>query len=610
MQASNRGIIKVLFISFLLIFSKGYAFQKDSLVINELDEVVLDGRLGQVISKQSKTVEVISAIDLQRSEYTNVVEALQQVGGLDIRRRGFGPTQADMNLRGGTFDQTLLLIDGIRLEDAQTGHHLSNFLLPIEVIERIEIIRGPAARIYGPNAFVGAINIVTKSSIQNKGMVALDYGSFGQNGARLTAGTSVDKASLIAHASFANSDGYRYNTDFKSRTVALKSVFDSNHPTEILGFFNDRKFGANGFYATPSATDQYEETQASLIAITHKLSGSNWSLNPRVYWRRGQDMYEYIRNRPEIYRNLHIAHKLGAAVDGSIDNALGGLGFGGEVASISIQSNNLGERNRRLANLFIEQRILIMNRRLDITPGVVVNYFSAVGTKLYPGLDLGWQVNSNLRGYLNYGKTFRVPTFTDLHYSDRTTLGNENLLPETSNAIEVGLRKVTSNKQWSIAYFKRNSSNLIDYVKQDEEALFVAQNIADLTTEGIDLNYRYRFGSSTAPMLSLSYTYMTQNFGEEVFAFSRYTIDNDLKHHFTAQLSGQLFESTLGSLNVKWIERATGRTYTVIDATLNQSLSNFNLQLGAFNVLNQSYWETSFIPMPSRNIGLNLSYSL
>ena len=610
MQASNRGIIKVLFIGFLLIFSKGYAFQKDSLVINELDEVVLDGRLGQVISKQSKTVEVISAIDLQRSGYTNVVEALQQVGGLDIRRRGVGPTQADMNLRGGTFDQTLLLIDGIRLEDAQTGHHLSNFLLPIEVIERIEIIRGPAARIYGPNAFVGAINIVTKSSIQNKGMVALDYGSFGQNGARLTAGTSGDKASLIAHASFANSDGYRYNTDFKSRTVALKSVFDSNYPTEILGFFNDRKFGANGFYATPSATDQYEETQASLIAITHKLSGSNWSLNPRVYWRRGQDMYEYIRNRPEIYRNLHIAHKLGAAVDGSIDNALGGLGFGGEVASISIQSNNLGERNRKLANLFIEQRILIMNRRLDITPGVVVNYFSAVGTKLYPGLDLGWQINSNLRGYLNYGKTFRVPTFTDLHYSDRTTLGNENLLPETSNAIEVGLRKVTSNKQWSIAYFKRNSSNLIDYVKQDEEALFVAQNIADLTTEGIDLNYRYRFGSSTAPMLSLSYTYMTQNFGEEVFAFSRYTIDNDLKHHFTAQLSGQLFESTLGSLNVKWIERATGRTYTVIDATLNQSLSNFNLQLGAFNVLNQSYWETSFIPMPSRNFGLNLSYSL
>jgi len=610
MQVSNRGIIKVLFISFLLIFSKGYAFQKDSLVINELDEVVLDGRLGQVISKQSKTVEVISAIDLQRSGYTNVVEALQQVGGLDIRRRGVGPTQADMNLRGGTFDQTLLLIDGIRLEDAQTGHHLSNFLLPIEMIERIEIIRGPAARIYGPNAFVGAINIVTKSSIQNKGMVALDYGSFGQNGARLTAGTSGDKASLIAHASFANSDGYRYNTDFKSRTVALKSVFDSNHPTEILGFFNDRKFGANGFYATPSATDQYEETQASLIAITHKLSGSNWSLNPRVYWRRGQDMYEYIRNRPEIYRNLHIAHKLGAAVDGSIDNALGGLGFGGEVASISIQSNNLGERNRKLANLFIEQRILIMNRRLDITPGVVVNYFSAVGTKLYPGLDLGWQINSNLRGYLNYGKTFRVPTFTDLHYSDRTTLGNENLLPETSNAIEVGLRKVTSNKQWSIAYFKRNSSNLIDYVKQDEEALFVAQNIADLTTEGIDLNYRYRFGSSTAPMLSLSYTYMTQNFGEEVFAFSRYTIDNDLKHHFTAQLSGQLFESTFGSLNVKWIERATGRTYTVIDATLNQSLSNFNLQLGAFNVLNQSYWETSFIPMPSRNLGLNLSYSL
>ena len=609
MQATNRSVINVLFIGFLVIFSKGHAFQKDSL-INQLEEVVLDGRLGQTISKQSKTVEVISAAELKLSGYTTIVEALQQVAGLDIRRRGVGPTQADVNLRGGTFDQTLLLIDGIRLEDAQTGHHLSNFLLPIEMIERIEIIKGPAARIYGPNAFVGAINVITKSSLQEKGLAGLEYGSFGQNGVRLTAGTSSEKASLIAHASFANSDGYRYNTDFKSRTVALKSVVDSNHPTEILGFFNDRKFGANGFYATPSATDQYEETQASLIAVTHKLSGSNWSLTPRVYWRRGQDMYEYIRNRPEVYRNLHIAHKIGAAVDGSIDNSLGGLGFGGEVASISIQSNNLGERNRKMANLFFEQRISVLNRRLDITPGVVVNYFSAAGTKVYPGLDLGWQINPSLRGYMNYGKTFRVPTFTDLYYSDRTTLGNENLLPETSNAIEVGLRKVSVKNQWSITYFKRNSSNLIDYVKQDEEALFEAQNIADLTTEGFDLNYRYRFGSSTDPMLSLSYTYMTQNFGEEVFAFSRYAIDNDLKHHFTAQLSGQLFESTFGSLNVKWIERATGRTYTVIDATLTQSLSNFNLQLGAFNLLNQSYWETSFIPMPSRNFGLSLNYSL
>lgn len=321
-------------------------------------------------------------------------------------------------------------------------------------------------------------------------------------------------------------------------------------------------------------------------------------------------MYEYIRNRPEIYRNLHIAHKLGAALDGSVENGLGSLGFGGEVASISIQSNNLGERNRKMANLFLEQRISFWDGRLDITPGVVVNYFSTVGTKVYPGLDLGWQINPSLRGYLNYGKTFRVPTFTDLYYSDRTTLGNESLLPETSNAIEVGFRKVSERNQWSVTYFKRNSSNLIDYVKQEEEALFAAQNIANLTTEGIDFNYRYRFGSSNASSLSLSYTYMNQEFGEDVFAFSRYTIDNDLKHHFTAQLSGRLTKTTTGSLNVKWIERASDRRYTVVDATLNQSMGNFNLQLGAFNLLNQSYWETSFIPMPSRNFGLSLNYSL
>lgn len=607
-----RKVSKIAFL-FALVYSTQvhlvYSQDQNTPVLNELDEVVLDGRLGLKQTEQSQTLQVITSETLKRLGYTNLVEALQQVAGLDIRRRGVGPTQADFNLRGGTFDQTLLLIDGIRLEDAQTGHHLSNFLLPLSMIERIEIVKGPAARVYGPNAFAGAINIITKNKPDDRITAQLEVGSFGQKGAQLTAGHRYTKGALIAHGSYADSDGYRYNTDFKQRAFALKNRLNYRDPIEIIGFFNARAFGANGFYATPSATDQYEETQASLLAVSQRIQRDGWKLTPRVYWRRGQDMYEYVRNRPDIYRNMHITHKLGAALDGSVQTPLGILGVGGELARTSIQSNNLGERTRDLANFFLEHRFRLFSEAFDITPGVVFNHFSGVATRVYPGLDLGVQLADHLRVYANMGSTFRVPTFTDLYYSDRTTLGNEQLRPESATAFEIGLRHFSAQHRLSVAFFRRNSSDLIDYVKNTEQQLFQAQNIQRLTTSGFDLSYHLKVSEDPkSTQLQLGYQYLNQSFGQDDFVFSRYTIDNDLKHHFTAQVSGWISHKTRGSVNFKWVERATGRTYSVLDASLSQRISTFEFQLLANNLLNQSYWETSFIPMPGRNLSVSLQY--
>lgn len=605
-------VSKIVFL-FALVYSACSSFTfsqgQSNPVLNELDEVVLDGRLGLNQTQQSQTVQVISSESLQRLGYTHLIEALQQVAGLDIRRRGVGPTQADFNLRGGSFDQTLLLIDGIRLEDAQTGHHLSNFLLPLAMIERIEIVKGPAARVYGPNAFAGAINIITKNKPDDRIIASVEAGSFGQKGTQFTAGHRYTKGALIAHTSYASSDGYRYNTDFNQSTFAIKNRLNYRDPIEIIGFFNTRAFGANGFYATPSATDQYEETQASLLAVSQKIDREGWKLTPRVYWRRGQDMYEFVRDRPDIYRNMHITHKLGVALDGSLQTPLGVLGVGGELARTTIQSNNLGERTRDLANFFLEHRFELLSGALDITPGVVFNHFSGVTTRVYPGLDLGAQLADHLRVYVNMGSTFRVPTFTDLYYSDRTTLGNEELSPESATAFEVGLRHFSARHRLSAAFFRRESSNLIDYVKNTEQELFRAQNIQSLTTSGLDLSYHFKVSESPkSTQLQLGYQYLSQKFGQDDFVFSRYTIDNDLRHHLTAQVSGWFSPKTRGSINFKWVERTTGRTYSVLDASLSKRISTFELQLLANNLLNQSYWETSFIPLPGRNFSASLGY--
>ena len=149
-------------------------------VTQQLDSVTLTGtRIDLPFKENSRTINIITADAIKKSAAVNLADLLQQVAGVDIRRRGTGGSQADLYIRGGGFDQTLLLIDGIKMDDAQTGHHTMNAALPIEVIERIEIIKGPAARVFGQNAFNGAINIVTKKNLKNSTSATIETGSFG-----------------------------------------------------------------------------------------------------------------------------------------------------------------------------------------------------------------------------------------------------------------------------------------------------------------------------------------------------------------------------------------------------------------------------------------------
>ena len=186
----------------------------DTLSPQSLKEVILSStRLETPLTQNSKTVQIITADQIRQSGITHLVDLLQQVAGVDIKRRGAGATQADLSIRGGTFDQTLLLIDGIKLDDAQTGHHTLNFLPPPQMVERIEIIKGPAARAYGQNAFTGAINIVTKTETPKTLTLDLQHGSYDQTNGSIFVGNTTEKTSILSFMSKSTSDGYRYNTD-------------------------------------------------------------------------------------------------------------------------------------------------------------------------------------------------------------------------------------------------------------------------------------------------------------------------------------------------------------------------------------------------------------
>ncbi|MBL7558272.1 TonB-dependent receptor [Olleya sp. YSTF-M6] len=578
----------------------------------QLDSVIItSSRIDLPFKENSRTITVISATDIKNSATTNVADLLQQVAGVDIRRRGTAGSQADLYIRGGGFDQTLLLIDGIKMDDAQTGHHTMNAALPLEVIERIEVIKGPAARVFGQNAFTGAINIVTKNSLTNTVSAKLETGSFGQFNAGVTVGSNLENSSHIVHIDKMTSEGYRYNTDYDNSNYFVKSVFNKKRKAvEMITTFQERKFGANGFYARASAVDQYEETQNSLMAFSTKFNSDNLTIKPRLYWKRNQDEYVYLREDPTVYRNLHITNKVGAEANASYKSELGTTGFGVDLSKIYISSNNLGNRQRFMSNLFLEHQFKLFDETVDVTPGIAVTYFSDFKFYAFPGLDVGVKINDNLKAYGNIGYTYRIPTYTDLYYNDSFTSGNENLEPEKAFAQEVGLKYNTEKLSVSAAVFNRDAKDLIDFIRPDNTTeVFTANNIAEVKTKGFEIDAKYNFNvNNYKQTFSVAYNFLEDNILDQNKDLSRYSL-NTLKHHFTSRLSTKLFKNVSQNIVYKHAERTTGDSYNVWDASIDINLKQFTLTATAGNIFNAEYIEAGFVPMPPSNVLFGLRYN-
>ena len=591
-----------------LLFFNIIISQQDTTDLKEV--VVSTTKLEIPFSKNFRTVKIISSDYIKNSPASNVSDLLQEITGIDVRRRGVGGVQGDLYIRGGGFDQTLLLVDGMKMDDAQTGHHTLNMILPLYLIERIEVIKGPAARIFGQNAFNGAINIVTKDVTGEKKQIdmslkEISYGSFEQK--NISAVTKIITNKVKSLLSFSNntSDGYRHNTDYKRNNYFVKTSFNlKSSPIDVIASFTENKFGANGFYASPSATEQYEETQASLLGVSTTINSEKLSIKPRLYWRRGQDEYIYIRDNPSVYRNLHKTNKVSAELSGSYFSNSGVTDFGIDLSTVNISSNNLGEHDRTTVNLFIDHTFKLFDERLVLSPGIAVSYFSDMSFHSFPGIDLGYNINSNFKLYSNIGKTFRIPTYTDLYYSDRTTIGNENLNPESATSTELGFKYNTSNFKISGAFFNRKAKNIIDYVKENEDDLWNAVNIGSLKTTGFELDFRYNFQNQN--YLNLGYTNIKDNNYVTNINFSKYSL-NSLKHHFTSKLNLNYIRNVNHSFVYKYAERSDKSSYNILDSKI---MYKKGLFIYVNNIFDEVYSETNLVPMPGTSFLVGISVGI
>ncbi|WP_111707995.1 TonB-dependent receptor plug domain-containing protein [Lutibacter citreus] len=597
-------ITLIIFTLFCIIQAKA---QEDPIKRDTLKEITItSNRITLPFSKTSRTITLITNEDIIKSAASNIADLLQNIAGIDIRRRGVDGMQSDLYIRGGNFDQTLVLIDGVKMDDVQTGHHNMNAIISLENIERIEIIKGPAARIYGQNAFTGAINIVTKSVVDNSLKLNAHYGSYENIKTGASISQKFSNGGLLASVGYQESDGYRFNTDFENVSAFFKANIDKFN---LLSSFTQRKFGANGFYANPDYKDQYEETQTSLVSLGTKFRTESLIIKPRLYWRRNQDMYLFLRHNPPAYRNLHISNKFGAETNVVLNSDLGKTGVGLDVSRVFLVSNNLGNHNRTAITGFLEHRFEFLDNKLDITPGVAISYYSDFDSKAFPGLDAGYRFSDSFKLYGNIGYTYRVPTFTDLFYVGPTTLGNPDLEPESALSEEIGLKFRKEAFNIDIALFNRKSDDLIDWTKENEADKWETRNFSEVVTQGIETLIQYNFNiGQLNQVLNLGYTFIDDEIKDENIEFTRYSL-NSIKHQITSGIDVKYSKTFSQNISYRYVERTDGTSYNVLDAKLLATLkTGLQLSLAANNIFNSEYTETNLVPMPKGNMMLGLVY--
>lgn len=261
----------------------------------ELSEVKVTGtRVPLTEQESAKMVTVLSRSDIRKAAVHSINDLLKYATGVDVRQRGGFGVQTDISVCGGTFDQVTILLNGVNISSPQTGHLTADFPVSIDDVERVEVLEGPAARVFGTSAFTGAINIVTKNDTCSNVAVYLSGGLYGL----FNGGGSVNytKGSLSQQLSggYSRSNGATDNSDFNMRRGFYQGTYTTDQAdVHWQAGYSNQKYGANTFYSA-AYPNQYEETKRTLFSVQAETKG--WlHFIPSLYWNRAYDHFQLIR---------------------------------------------------------------------------------------------------------------------------------------------------------------------------------------------------------------------------------------------------------------------------------------------------------------------------
>ena len=606
----------------------------------ELGEVEVTGtRVPMTVSQAARMVTVLDRDDIAAVPAQSVNDLLKYAVGIDVRQRGDMGVQTDISIRGGTFDQITILLNGINICDPQTGHNAADFPVDISEIERIEVLEGPAGRVYGTSSLVGAINIVTRPDLQSGMELRAEGGSYGffEGGGHinLTKGAFSNQFS----GGFSRSDGFsrnaagRLNSDFKQAKAFYQGGY-AHEKAEVRWHagFTQKDYGANTFYSA-KYDDQFEHTRKYYTAVQAETKGDVYRFKPSVYWNRSEDRFELVRNRPEtVPFNYHRTDVYGLNLNNTLETALGKTAFGAEFRNEGVVSTTLGEPlhfpepapgggeytaglNRTNLSFHLEHNILLRGFTLSAGVIAVKNTGNEMNFRFYPGVDASWQFARDWKLYASFNTSLRMPTFTELYYSVNGYKADRYLKPEEMKAYEIGVKYLTPGIRGTVSLFHYRGTNLIDWIKdlsEGADAPWQSVNHAKVNTTGVETSLDVSFDEMLHRTffirnLTISYAYIDQDKKSEPDVQSRYALEY-LRHKVVAQANLRVWRNLNLNVSYRWQDRMGNyeqngemvayEPYSLLDARLSWDTSSYRVYAEANNLLNRTYYDYGNIPQP------------
>lgn len=616
--------------------------QTDTTITKNLDleEVIVSAQRAPIIYSQlSRSVTTIDHDEIKLMPVSSINDLLENFSGLDIRQRGANGIQSDISIRGGSFDQNLILLNGVNITDPQTGHH--NLDLPIDLnsIERIEILEGPGSRVFGPNAFSGAINIITNQSDKNYTKAGFSAGDFGLFSGNLVSSYHHKHTRNYITFSKSQSKGYVKNTDYNQYNLFYHSKYNSDFgKIDFQIGYTNKAFGANSFY-TPAFPEQFEQTKTTFSSLKFE-TGTKLKIIPTVYYRRHQDRFELFRYEPASWypgHNYHLTDAYGIKLDSRIHTKIGTTSFGAELRSENIWSNVLGnlmtdniqaigesegyysrKYARTISNYFLEHSLIF--GKISFSAGMLVSWVSEndFDFNIYPGADFSYHFTNEIKTYLTLNKSLRLPTFTDLFYAGPSNIGNLDLQPEEAWSYEAGLKFKNKIMKSNVSIYYRDSKDLIAWVKPfdaDPDSKWETQNLTQVITHGFSVSNTLQINTVLINSMKIDYNYLNQSSKSGEYE-TKYSL-NYLKHNLIINFNHKIDNHLNISWDVKFQDRAgkylkydvnlneyvgerNFNPFWLFDAKLTWNYRLFNIYSEICNVFNKKYTDISTVEMPGR----------
>jgi outer membrane cobalamin receptor len=552
----------------------------------------------------TRQMTVITREQIARLPVQSVADVLRLASSVDVRMRGVHGVQTDFAVRGANFGQMLVLVDGVRLNDAQSGHHNGDIPVPLDAVERIEVLYGPGSSLFGADAFGGTVNIITRRRVEEPSIVVRG-GSFGFAAGRGEVGFERGQVREAFSASVDRSSGFIYDRDF--RTAIVRSRTSLGADTNVTVSHLWKEFGANNFYGGNAPSREW--TNQTMVAADRRLGEvSGWSSTLNASYRTHGDRFVFNQLQPLLSDNRHRTHAVLGSVSGARRVGTGGtITVGVEGGGDWIRSTNLGDHSIARMSAFGEWR-QEMGRAAQLDGTLRVDRYNEFGTSWSPSLGVGWWPTSIVRLRASAGRAFRVPTFTERYYSDPANLAREEVGPETAWAGEGGADLILPSG-WIVqaTMFGRADSDVIDWLRPTAADRWRTYNIRDVDTRGLELGVRKTFGSG--PMILAEYTGLDVD-AASVDQLSKYVLDF-APHSFVAAAAIPLPRelSVAPRLEYRRRSRTTGTSdYVLLDARIGRRIGrHLELFVEGSNLLDEQYQEVAGVAMPGASVAISLA---